>query len=759
MTLLRHLLSVMPLLPVTLCVLVGNAAALCLDDAGMVVAMAVWGVGMATVFCLRIGQGVLYGTAAMLACYISVQAQAARLPEGLTREPIQLVGHIVSRTVGLERVHHLMQVEQCAPVQADRPACHRLRMVNLGAPLMSQMLPGERWQVIARLRPPHGMANPGQLDSVYGQYRQGIDGVGDIRRISDAQQLAAAPVSLRYPLQARIEHSQLSETGKRWLAGLLLGESRAFTDADWQLLNDTGTTHLVVVSGMHVGLVAGAVYFLSSRVAGVCFPRRHRVMVWPRFMAVLSGCGYALLAHGGAPAVRACVMMLPVLLAFNGRIKISAWHGWWCALLVVLMAHPYALVTPGIALSFGAVATLMLMWKGHAPSSKLYAFLRTQLWITLMLDGVLLCFFGRFAPLSFPANVIAIPWVTMVLMPLALCGGLLDGGVDHYGWVWQGFDVALSLLTALLRWGTHYAPSWVMPSWQARGLGIGMILVACLNIFPGMGWRFRAVGSVMLLPLLKGWPAPQDELMPGEVIVRVHDVGQGQLIDIRTQQHRMLYDTGPQSHSGTRAIDRLWPARQSFDNVVVSHGDLDHAGGIPSLLAQHDVRHWYVPYHLPLMASGHSPINESICRSGDTWHADGVTFRFLWPLRDEPLPSNENDRSCVLLIESTYGRILLTGDGGHAVEQRLLRQFEQPIAAWVAGHHGSQSSSARALVMRARPREVVYSAGYANSYHHPAESVVHRFQAIESRQWNTATDGAVTLTLNAYGLHASAHRR
>lgn len=759
MTPLRYIFSLIPLLPVTLCALMGNAAALCLDDERMLFVACGWSVTVVILLCLRAWQGLLCAAGAMLACVISLDIQVAPLPEGLIREPVKLVGRIVQRTEQPERTYYVMHVERCAPLHMDRPACHYLRTVNLGAPTASRMMPGERWQVIARLRPPHGAANPGQLDSVYGQYRQGLGGIGDIRQLADTQQVRAAPPSVRNSLQTRIEHSGLSDIGKRWLAGLLLGDGHAFTDADWQLLNDTGTTHLVVVSGMHIGLAAGAVYFVLSWGASVCFPRSHRTMPWPRLLAVCGGCGYAVLANGGVPAVRACVMMLPLLLRLSGRIKISAWQGWWCALLMVLMTHPYALVTPGIALSFGAVATLMLMWKGHAPCHKVYAFLRTQIWITLMLDGVLLCIFGRFAPLSFPSNIVAIPWVTLLLMPLALWGALFNGSVDYYGWAWQGFDIALGLLIRLLSWGTHYAPSWVMPPWQARGLGIGMITVASLNILPGLRWRFRMAGTVMLVPLLRGWPTPGVALMPGEVLMQVHDVGQGQLVDIRTQRHRVLYDTGPQRRSGARAIDRLWPSRQVFDDVIVSHGDLDHAGGVPSLLAMHDAHHWYVPYHLPLMASDHSPIKESACRAGVAWHYDGVVFRFLWPIRDEVLPNAENDRSCVLLIESAYGRILLTGDAGQAVEQRLLRDFKQPIDGWVAGHHGSHGSNSRALIMRARPREVVYSAGYANSYHHPSDSVVRRFQAISSRQWNTATDGAVTLTLKAQGLHVTPRRR
>lgn len=754
----RRLLIAVPLLPMACCVALGNAAALWLDDVGMT--LFVSGMVVCAMACLALRQGwaLVHVVSTMAAMWVSVSAQSSHLPEGLTRVPLRVEGEIVQRMPQADqRVTYLVRVSACTPLIPGMPACDRLHTIRIGASERVSMQLGERWAFTARLKPPHGMANPGRIDTVHNLYRQGLDGVGE-RADAEAQRLAPSPWRIRYALLDRIEQAPISETGKRWLKGLLLGEQSAFTDQDWQLLNDTGTTHLVVVSGMHVGLVAGALYIVARTGARCLFPGRYRLMIGPRVLAVSGGIGYAVLANGSAPALRACIMMLPLLLSLNGKVALSVWQGWWCALIVVLITHPYALMTPGVALSFGAVATLILMWRGHAPMSRAKAFIRTQLWITLMLDGLLLCMFGRFAPLSFPANFIAIPAVTSLLMPLGIVGALINSVTDTHT-LWQLFDHVLLMLLAVLGRASEQAPSWVLPSEQARAIGAGMMMTALINIVPGFTRRFRVWASLMLLPLLKGWAPPPDAGMSDrELRVDVLDVGQGQMVDIRTQHHRILYDTGPQNRVGRRAIEQIWAARQSFDDVIVSHGDLDHSGGVPTLMAQHHVMRWHTPQGLGEMAAVPLPVNESVCHAGVSWRYDGVTFRFLWPRSDTPLPRKENDRSCVLLIESPHGRILLTGDAGQTVEHQLLRAFDQPVDVWVAGHHGSHGSNTRALAIRARPCAVIYSAGFANAYRHPADSVVRRFDDLNRHQWNTASDGAVTVTLRTSGMRIEAQR-
>ncbi|WP_414501837.1 DNA internalization-related competence protein ComEC/Rec2 [Zymobacter sp. IVIA_5232.4 C2] len=692
------------------------------------------------------------GCLATLCCVIAMlhghHARQAVLADALLNQPLRVEGKVLSLhdRGGLRSA--LFGVEQCHPLAVARD-CMRLDRLQLSLPSTVTVAEGERWRLTVRLRPPHGLANPGQWDTVWRVRRQGIGGIGSVLPHPAPQRLSEAGWQPAAWLRRQIETSGVSASAQRWLKGMIVGDGSAFDDADWQLFNDTGTTHLVVVSGSHITLAVGFWAALTRWGMRRARPTRYRRATVPRAGAALAGIGYAVLAQGGAPAARACVALLPWVLAFVSRWRPSRWQLWWLALLAVLLMMPWSLLMPGVWLSFGAVAGLYVMHPHRQTAPSLWRLLYCHGAITLLMEGALLVMMERWAPLAFPANLIAIPWISLILMPLGMIGALCAWPCPSaaHG-CWWLFDRLLAPLCSLLNSAAQYCPSRLVDPEAATAIGTAMMVVAVVSMLPCCTWRWRGIlllGSALLALGRTSAPRPDE----GMFEVTVLDVGQGQLVELRTHRHRYLFDTGPQSRSGRRAIDEVWPAAQAFDGVIVSHGDLDHSGGIPSLRQYHHVGRWWAPWAMPALTAGDAlqgrPPALSLCRAGQSWVVDGVRFRFLWPRPDQPLSPSENDRSCVLLVEGRVGRALFTGDASAQVEQWLLSAFDQPISVWVAGHHGSHSSNSRALLVRTRPAAMLYSTGYANRYHHPAYQTVERVREVGAQQWNTAETGAITV--------------
>lgn len=668
--------------------------------------------------------------------------QGGQLPPGLGGVDLVLEGRLES-VVPQGRLTRLgVAVERCRPLASPRLPCDELTRVRLNAYAPPAMLKGERWALAVRLRPPGGLANPGTFDYRAWLWREGIQATGYVRDAPAPQRLATAPPDPRGLALALLDRQQLPPLPSRWLAALTLGAGERLSDEDWALLNATGTTHLMVISGLHVSLVAAFVLLLSRGAARLVTPGRWRLVVWPWWLAACGASGYALLAGLEPPALRALTMTLVGLWVASGRHAPGPWQGWWLALALVLLIDPLSAWRPGLWLSFGAVAMLILIWQGR-PRPRgvrgwLWGLVRTQLLLAPAMAAAVLLAFDRLAPGAPLVNLVAVPLVGSLLVPLGLLGWLLTplpGLTQACWWLFAQLAEGLAwLLDAVAAW----LPLWHPEPAQTLPVALALLVLAMLWGLPGLDRRLRVTASLLLVlvPLL--WQP--ERLPPGELVVRVHDVGQGQLVELATADYRLLYDTGPRFASGFTPLETLWPPGQAFDTVIVSHADGDHAGGVAGLEAQHRVEHYLGP-QAALPGTGGEP-----CRAGREWRRDGVAFRLLWPPHDVRGLS-DNDRSCVLEVTAGDHRLLLTGDLGKAQERRLLGEAAAPVSLLLAGHHGSATSSGPALVAALAPRHLVYSVGRHNPFGHPAPEVVRRFRRAGVCQWSTGLDGALTFRL------------
>ncbi|MDR2128508.1 MAG: DNA internalization-related competence protein ComEC/Rec2, partial [Burkholderiaceae bacterium] len=612
---------------------------------------------------------------------------------------------------------------------------------------------GDRWRITVRLKAPHGNLNPHGFDYELWLWEQGIGATGYVRTGKGE----APPERLHASGQARIE--QWRQTVRErlfdgvraspWapqqagriagiLAALAVGDQRAIERADWNTFRVTGVAHLMAISGLHITLFSwlavGALGSLWRRSAawGWRWCLRTPAPVAARLGGLLLAWAYAVFSGWGVPAQRTTLMLAVFnALALSG-LRWPGWLNWLAVCAVVLLADPWALTQAGFWLSFVAVGILFAAnpldaraVAGGGAKARLARFLREQATVTLALAPLTLLLFGQVSLVSLLANCVAIPWITLVVTPLALAGALLPG-------LWL---LAAWILTPLLAW-LDWLAAWPWASVQlpAAPLVLAVAAVAgALVLVQRWPWALRLAGLPLMLPALL-WQAPRPA--HGQFDLLAADVGQGSAVLVRTAGHSLLFDAGPrfgtQSDAGQRVLTPLLGALgERPDRVVLSHRDSDHAGGAAAVLAQSPrtlLMASFQPDAIP--ALGHV----TRCVAGQNWDWDGVRFTMLHP--SEPFderPSRTNAQSCVLHVRGAGGgdgaAALLTGDIEAVQERALAAQYPGALRADVlmAPHHGSKTSSSDALLQAVRPHWVLVQAGYRNRFGHPAPQVLARY--------------------------------
>ncbi|WP_447528999.1 DNA internalization-related competence protein ComEC/Rec2 [Vreelandella sp. TE19] len=676
--------------------------------------------------------------------FVGIQVEWQRaLPAGLGGEDLLVEARVdsVKPLAGATRL--TLRVDRCES-PPHRLSCESLKRVRVTTYSDISYQAGEQWRLTLRLRPPRGFTNPNTFDYARWLWREGIHATGYVRESPAPLRLKDARSTLKKRALAKIADTDLSDRTRRWLAALTLGESSQLTQDDWALLNATGTTHLVVISGLHVGLIASLVLLVARFAARLLTPLDWRLRAWPWWAAGAACVGYALLAGMGPPAMRAMVMTLLGLWVLSGRHAPGPWQAWWLALLLIVLLDPLALWRPGLWLSFVAVGWLIVIWQGRARPSGVkgwcWALVRTQLLLAPLMAAAVLIAFGRVAPGAPLVNLLAVPWVSSLMVPLALLGWLL-APLPYVGvFVWWGFEQALGVFHGLLSLTLGAAPLWEPSASLKLPLAAALLLVAlCFGLAFVPRWLRAAALLVTAALVLTHQPSA---LAPGVLRVTVFDVGQGQLVELESASWRMLYDTGPRFQSGFMPLETLWAPGQRFDRVMVSHSDIDHAGGVAALMREHRAAQWLAPQGEAL------PVSFEHCVRGQHEEHDGVSYRVLWPPAGENQLTH-NERSCVLEVSIGEHRLWITGDVGRDTERRLVGDIESPISVLVAGHHGSRTSSGVQFVRASRPQHVVFSAGRDNAFGHPVDDVVRRFRRNGSCLWSTAQHGALTFYLKA----------
>ncbi len=656
------------------------------------------------------------------------------------------------------------------------------------------ILPGERWKMSVRLKAPHGNSNPGGFDFELWLWEQGIQASGYVR----AGEKDAVPVRIaqtwRHPVEqlrykvrdaifARLSQSDSSTHSREAgiVAALVTGDQQSIDRADWEVFRTTGVAHLMSISGLHITMFAwGAVMvvgWLYRRSASLClaYPAPHAALLGGLLMATL----YAVFSGWGVPSQRTIWMLATVtMLRLIGR----RWPWptvWMLACVVVVIIDPWALLQAGFWLSFVAVGVLFATdMSQHADLEKngnneipslgqpfrrirrLVVTIKNKLWmggreqfiITLVLAPLTLLLFGQVSVVGLLANALAIPWVTLVVTPLAMLGTLFAPLWDLAGWSTYVLSRYLGALSSL----PFATISMATPPTLVSALGIaGGILM----VMP-WPWQLRALGLSLLLPVVL-WQAPRPDV--GQFELLAADIGQGNGVIVRTAQHTLVYDAGPRfsidSDAGYRVlVPLLRSTNESVDTVMLSHRDIDHSGGIKSVLSMHPKANFISSIESTHDLQALRPVQR--CQAGQKWQWDGVDFTVLHPSAlDYESPQKSNAMSCVLRISTPHQSALLAGDIEQAQEARLVLDHQSDILILkndvlksdllLVPHHGSKTSSSAAFLDAVQPQLAVVQAGYRNRFGHPAASVMQRYNERNIKVIDTAHCGALQWSSSA----------
>ena len=732
------------------------------------------------------------------AAWQAEQRLAVSLPDAWQGRDIEVIGVVAelprSHEKGLrfsfdvETILTRVPGQKCFVPQASVP-----RHVYLSTYYDKQAKPlglraGERWQLTLRLKQPHGSSNPHGFDFEMWALENNVRAVGYVHPKGNNVRLDAFADGFFYRIEAWREtvRDKFNATlGNAPYAGVLsalaIGDQSSIPSTQWQVFTRTGVNHLMSISGLHITMLASFGFALSywlwrhSTWLTLRLPARKAAAL----VALLVALGYALLSGFAVPAQRTVYMVGAVAAALWLNRNFSRGQILGIALLGVLIPDPWAVMSPGFWLSFGAVAIILYVTAhriegnhqlrvitggiaGHPPWRSLWMldeYITVQWAMTIGLIPMLLALFQQVSLVSPIANAFAIPLVSLSIVPLALLGAVLP--LDAPLWlahiVMDWTMVLLVWLSALPQavWTQHAPPAW---SIVAGMLGVLWLLLP-------RGFPARWLGFLLLLPMFLNTPEPPAQ---GTLRLIIFDAGQGLAVAAQTSQHALLYDTGPDFSGAADSGNRiLIPSLRAMgiaqlDGLMLTHDDTDHTGGALSVMQAMPVGwlHSSLPEQSPILHQAH---DSQRCSDGQQWDWDGVHFELLHPSPESYAQEkiSKNNRGCVLRISTGDQHILLATDIEKDAEQRLIREHADklPATMLVVPHHGSKTSSVQPFVAAVHPRYAVFTVGYRNHFGHPKEEVVERYRAASSELLRSDEDGAILVEMDAQNFTIERYRK
>ncbi|HEY7775615.1 MAG TPA: DNA internalization-related competence protein ComEC/Rec2, partial [Kineobactrum sp.] len=613
------------------------------------------------------------------------------------------------------------------------PLCAGPRRLLLSYPGEHALVPGERWQFEVLLRRPWGLVNPGSQNLQAWYAQTGIDAVGSVRTSALAQRLPGVNGRYNHRYRQLLSQKIVHALGEGAASGIL----RAITVADrsgldhglWTLFQHFGVSHLLVISGLHVGLVAGCGFGLGSVASRLLSLAGHNRIggVLPAVIALLGATAYTALAGFSLATTRAWLMLLCFLLATScGRPGLS-WNNLLFAGAVLLALNPLAGLGAGFWLSFGSVACLLWLSLWRPRPGRLGKWLGTHAYMCIAMVPLGGWWFGGVSQVAALANAVLVPLVGIFVVPLALAGVILSAcGSALAAPLWS---LAAWPVVQLLPRGEHLVeqhPGWLYSQLAPSSAALILAVIALALVPVALGKAARALLALLVLPLLLV-PRAHSVASPGDVHIVVLDVGQGTATLVYNHQRALLYDTGggrPGSWDLAGAVVlpflRVRGIRH-LDSLVISHGDTDHSAGTATILARLPVHRIVQGPDLP------ARVHAETCVAGMSWQwQQAIRFQVLSPAHGESL--SNNDGACVLQVTVHGYRLLLPGDIGDRRERELVSYWGSTLASdWaLAPHHGSNSSSSWAWLKQVRPRLAIYTSERASRYGHPAAEVVER---------------------------------
>ena len=610
---------------------------------------------------------------------------------------------------------------------------------------------GDAWQLQLKLKRNNGYQNLGGFDYEKWLFYKQIDATGYVRT-SESNQLSEVNrvnsidrfrQKLRYSLQPFLQSLDFGGV----INALIIGDRSFIKDTHWMLFKATNTTHLSVISGLHIGLISGFVFLLAQFLWRRC-PRcckRMPSQVLGAYFGLISAFLYALIAGFSIPTGRAFIMASVVFISLILRRHHNVWQLYGLALILVLANNPLSIFSVGFWLSFYVVGVIIYGVKQHQDKSWLFRLLYIQLLISVATLPLIAWFFSSGSLLSPIANLIAIPIFSFIITPLSLIGALLmliglsypaelSFMVANQALTWLGYFLALLQQFEFNQW--HYT--------QTQTLDLILFILAVFIALSPKSLKLRAL-SVLILSLMLF--TPHEKIPKNTALITILDVGQGLSQVVQTQNHTLLFDAGARYPSGFNlgesVIIPYLQAKQinTLDKVIISHADNDHIGGLIDILKTFEAGE--------IITSTPDKITQqsSHCYAGQQWRWDGVLFEMLSPTKNTRLKGN--NASCVLKVSTDKFSVLLSADIEKKAEKQLIKYQKEKLNSdiLISPHHGSKTSSTQVFLDAVSPSTVVVSSGFKNRFNHPAQQIVDRYKTNNIRLINSNCAGQIVVEL------------
>ncbi len=632
----------------------------------------------------------------------------------------------------------------------------------------AEILPGQVWRLRVRLKPAHGFQNPGGFDYERWLFVNRIAATGYVATGHPVEMLQTDDVDInrwRHAVNQWI-HQRCSDCMH---VGVIQALSTGFRGGMSQqvrdLLQDTGTAHLIAISGLHIGIVAGFFYWLGIgfwRLVGFRYFRDRRDFAL--LLGWIAAAAYALLSGMALPAQRAFIMLTVVALIRWLRLPLNLPAAIMTSLVVVLTYSPMSVLSESFWLTYSALAIIVLaVFLQSTASGFVFKLVQLQLLFSLLLVTVTLLVFNQVHSASLFANLVAVPVISFIVVPAVFLLLLLFWLPQEWLQVlYQMLDLVLAGVLGFLD--------------RIRGIGFEAIEIGLIN-----GWQIvllllwllllvlpkgvaRIRHGLWLLPiiLLVSWLQQQDT---PELAVSILDVGMGTSVVVETRHHHLVYDFGPGNRNGFSlgqwVVEPFLRTRRVAlpDRLIISHADQDHMGGLYGLLDRY--AEIAVSSGTPQMLRQKMPELQRIddCHQQSPWRWDGVEFEFL-SMHTAGL-RGKNNRSCILRISSGQTRVLIAGDIEASLERQLIVRHGAKLKAdiLVTPHHGSLTSSSKSFIHAVNPRYAVHTVGFLNRWKFPRPEIEERYRQAGALQYRTDRDGAVLVECRQAGCSVGAYRQ
>jgi competence protein ComEC len=621
----------------------------------------------------------------------------------------------------------------------------------------------ETWQFLVKLKRPYGYSNPYSFDYERWLFQQKIHATAYVRKSELNKRVGAAEFwridAWRQSLSRYLSRVLQDNQHVGIIQALVLGNRNDISQQQWDVFRRTGTSHLVAISGLHIGLVSALVFGFVRAVCLRFSYSRQVAIQCAVLVSLLCAVMYAALAGFSIPTLRALMMLAVIFGGLYWERHYRVTHIISAALVGVLLLDPIAVLSIGFWLSFAAVAIILYGFMGRVGGRNFVVkLLYTQWLVALGLMPLVLYFFQQVSLVAPLANIVAVPYLSFALVPTLMFGLMAAMVSGDVGAVVLNFsadilDLLWRLLTSLSSF--HYA-QWGLPQLSLIACVFAMLGVLLLLLPRGLVPKPAAL--MLFVPMI--FSVPPTPLNQGEFKLVLLDVGQGLSVLVETAEHTLLYDTGahyPDTASVASMVILPYLEAEKTDRLdalVVSHGDNDHAGGVKTITTGLAVNRVYssVPEEL-------AHIEAKKCMDDINWQWDGVRFTFLHP--DAVDLFDGNNGSCVLHISSIAGSALLSGDIEKYAERAIVRDKDSALLSnvLVVPHHGSSTSSSEIFLDAVKPQIALFAVGYKNRFNFPKKAILERYQQRGIKTYSSAEDGALSVFfLEGVRPHVSSYR-